>query len=318
VEELHKIKKHHKNPELVLRIRNDDDGAQFNLGIKFGCDPPIEKGEELLLEAKRLGLPVIGISFHVGSGCQDQNAYSKGAELAKQLFVFGEKHGHGMSFLDFGGGFPGNDTKKITFDRIAKAINSSLEEHFPEKLYPASKLKIIAEPGRFFAFATISIVAHVIGATRVPASRITKKKADEKKDGYMYYLNDGVYGSFNSIVFDGAHIAGKSLLITRNPSKDETTYPSIVWGPTCAGHDVVEKYADLKKLTDGDWLYYTDMGAYSTVSASHFNGFKSPTPYYIMDDSTWHSIYGKGDKKKADPCSAEEYDVDHKIVDLFN
>ena len=134
----------------------------------------------------------------------------------------------------------------------------------------------------------------------------------------MYYLNDGVHGSFNSIVFDDAHPIGKALLISQNPTKDKTTYPSIVWGPTCAGTDQVEKYAQLRKLTDGDWLYYPDMGAYSAVSASHVNGFKSPKPYYIMDDCTWHSIYGEGEKKECPPfCPPEECDNDHKIVELF-
>ena len=31
----------------------------------------------------------------------------------------------------------------------------------------------------------------------------------------MYYLNDGVYGSFHSIVFDATHPGGKALLVMK-------------------------------------------------------------------------------------------------------
>lgn len=174
VEELEKIKVEHSNTQrLVLRIRNDDDTALAHLGMKFGCDPPLEKGLELLKAAKNMGLGVIGTSFHVGSGAGDASAYARGIEKCAQLFDEGLELGHHMHLLDLGGGYPGIDSDRITFGDIAKAINQALEKHFPEGKYAA--LKVIAEPGRYFCSNAVSVVAHVIAATKVPASRVTKK-----------------------------------------------------------------------------------------------------------------------------------------------
>jgi len=174
VEELEKIKKEHSNTDrLVLRIRNDDPRALSHLGMKFGCDPPLEKGLELLKAAKEMGLGVIGTSFHVGSGAGDATAYAKGIEKCAQLFDEGLKMGHNMHLLDLGGGYPGKDTERITLDDIAKEINAALEKHFPEGKYEG--LKVIAEPGRYFCSYAVSVVAHVIAATKVPAERVTEK-----------------------------------------------------------------------------------------------------------------------------------------------
>lgn len=60
---------------------------------------------------------MIGISFHVGSGCQDPPVYAKAIQAARKLFDFAESVGYHFNLLDIGGGFPGdNDTdiKEVT------------------------------------------------------------------------------------------------------------------------------------------------------------------------------------------------------------
>ncbi|KAI1725967.1 pyridoxal-dependent decarboxylase, pyridoxal binding domain-containing protein [Ditylenchus destructor] len=173
-EELLKVKQYHRNPEMVLRIRVDDPTAGNVLGIKFGCDPPIEKGTELLKKAKEIGVPVVGIAFHVGTMCNDPKAYREGLSDARKLFDIGTELGHELRIVDIGGGFPGQELPgKITFDEMIDVIEPALKEFFPEKQYP--NLEITAEPGRFFSTEPVFVVVHVIGVTKVPASRITKK-----------------------------------------------------------------------------------------------------------------------------------------------
>ena len=58
-----------KSIQLVLRIITDDRGSQCRLSSKFGA--PRNKWRPLLAAAKEYGLQVIGVSFHVGSGCRD-------------------------------------------------------------------------------------------------------------------------------------------------------------------------------------------------------------------------------------------------------
>lgn len=94
--------------------------------------------------------------------------------------------------------------------QIVSVITPCLDEYFP----PTPGLKIIAEPGRFFASAPMSIVANVISAVQVPASRIDEKAANNSDYGFMYYLNDGVYGSFNCLLFDHYQPTGSPLFVS--------------------------------------------------------------------------------------------------------
>lgn len=70
--------------ELLLRLTTDDAESVCSFSNKFGC--PVEQGPELLAIAKELGLTVKGVSFHVGSGCGDPNAYSTALDHAAQIF----------------------------------------------------------------------------------------------------------------------------------------------------------------------------------------------------------------------------------------
>lgn len=72
---------------LVLRIATDDSKAVCRLSVKFGATL---KSSRLLLErAKELGLDVIGVSFHVGSGCTDPETYSQAISDARYVFDVG-------------------------------------------------------------------------------------------------------------------------------------------------------------------------------------------------------------------------------------
>lgn len=97
---------------LVLRIRCDAKVAQCPLGEKFGCDPEVE-APLLLNVASKMGLHVVGISFHVGSGCMDSPVYAKAIYTAKKLFDYAETLGYYFSLLDIGGGFPGDKNTSI-------------------------------------------------------------------------------------------------------------------------------------------------------------------------------------------------------------
>lgn len=72
---------------LVLRIATDDSKAVCRLSVKFGATL---KSSRLLLErAKDLGLDVVGVSFHVGSGCTDPETYSQAISDARYVFDMG-------------------------------------------------------------------------------------------------------------------------------------------------------------------------------------------------------------------------------------
>jgi ornithine decarboxylase len=66
--ELSKVAGVYPGIKLVLRVRCDDPEARCPLGLKYGCDPA--EAQKLLKAAADLGLLVMGVSFHVGSGCK--------------------------------------------------------------------------------------------------------------------------------------------------------------------------------------------------------------------------------------------------------
>jgi ornithine decarboxylase len=93
--------------ELLLRLATDDEKSVCSFSNKFGC--PVRDAPELLELAKDLGLNVIGVSFHVGSGCGDKKAYSTAFKHATQVFAYADKIGmRPMTMVDIGGGFPGD------------------------------------------------------------------------------------------------------------------------------------------------------------------------------------------------------------------
>jgi ornithine decarboxylase len=62
-------------------------------------------------------------------------------------------------------------------------VNAALDDYFP----PSMGVQVIAEPGRYYVASAYTL------ATLVHSKRDT-----------MYYINDGVYGSFNCILYDHA------------------------------------------------------------------------------------------------------------------
>ena len=100
----------------------------------------------------------------------------------------------------------------------------------------------------------------------------------------MYYVNDGVYGSFNCILYDHAHV---KALLQKRPKPDEKYYSSSIWGPTCDGLDRIVERCNLPEMHVGDWMLFENMGAYTVAAASTFNGFQWPNNYYVMSWPKW-------------------------------
>lgn len=271
--ELHKIKTLFPDAKMVLRIRINDESARCPLGIKFGVEP--EKAPFLLKVAKDLGINVVGVSFHVGSGCEDVNAFRKAIESAHQVFGVAEQMGFHFSLLDIGGGFPGNKEATQMFDEMVTVINTSLDQYFPE----GSGVRIIAEPGRYYVTSAFTLCVNIIAKRAV--SEFNSELGVEKK-AFMYYVNDGVYGSFNCLMYDHAEVTAIPL---ENFSSDQT-YTTSIWGPTCDGLDRILEKCQMPLMDVGDWMIFPNMGAYTVAAASTFNGFQKPSISYVMAEPT--------------------------------
>lgn len=95
----------------MVRIRCEAAKAQCPLGMKFGVE--LNEATALLALARALELDVVGVSFHVGSGCSDPPVFSRAIAAARSLFDTAKTMGFDLSLLDIGGGFPGNTGTSI-------------------------------------------------------------------------------------------------------------------------------------------------------------------------------------------------------------
>jgi len=296
-QELYKIKANHPNAKIVLRIITNDVNAVCRFSMKFGAD--MATSYKLIDLAIQLNLDLVGISFHVGSGQMSPSAFSESIENSRKLFDYAsQRHDCHMTLLDLGGGFPGSSESADLFSSIAKEINKSLELYFPENSSPSSsngvddkrKIRIIAEPGRYYACSAFTLCLNII------AKRVMTEDEDVKTN--MYYVNDGVYASFNCMFYD--HTSEVLPIILKDISEDALTYKTSIWGPTCDGLDCILKEGQLPDLDMGDFLAYKNMGAYTIAGATPFNGIPLPRVIYSASNSCWSMIKSAFNKSSED------------------
>ena len=196
-EELYKIKLYHPYSKLILRLAVDDTQSVCKFNSKFGCK--LENIENLIHLMNVLKLQLIGFSFHVGSGCKSVESYYNAIKTCREAYDLALKNNITISLIDIGGGFPGIHTEtNINIEQIAEKINQSQQEFFNKEM-EAGTIKFIAEPGRYFVEKSHTLVLNVIGKKR---ETYIDPITNVKEETIIYYLNDGVYGSFNCIYFD--------------------------------------------------------------------------------------------------------------------
>ncbi len=246
LDELKKIKRFAPHAGVVLRLRVPNTGSMVELSSKFGCDAG--EAVDLIEAAFRQGLVVEGLSFHVGSQCTNFQNFVQALDLSAAVMQEAKSRGHEIKILDIGGGFPAPYNKHVKpFSILAKTINAEIDRLFPKEL------QILAEPGRFLVATAAVAVARIIG----------KAVRDGKA---CYYIDDSVYHTFSGIIFDHCQYHLKAF-------KKGNSEICAVFGQTCDALDTISLSEELPELEIEDLVYSEDIGAYSSASATWFNGF---------------------------------------------
>lgn len=89
----------------------------------------------------------------------------------------------------------------IIFPQTAGIVNKAVQKHFADE-----SIEIIAEPGRYFVAAAYTLIC------KIHAKREVRSESG-KLDTVMYFLNDGVYGSFNCILYDHQVVTAEHYLV---------------------------------------------------------------------------------------------------------
>jgi ornithine decarboxylase len=247
-DEVRKFVRHRRAAELLLRVSFRSPSAVCDLSRKFGCEPAAALG--LLELARRLGVRVRGLSFHVGSQATDPAKHVEAIAVCSDLFAAAQRAGlPGLDVLDIGGGFPVAYREPVMpIDRFCAPIRAALSALPPG-------VRVIAEPGRFIAAPAAIAVASVMGRAR--------------RDGrWWYYLDDGLYGSYSGQLFDHSRYPAAALRVS------DELFPSVLAGPTCDSIDVIDDDVLLPLLETGDLVVGRMMGAYTWASATDFNFFQ--------------------------------------------
>lgn len=262
-EELYKIKLYHPYAALVLRLAVDDSGSLIGFREKYGV--VIEQVPAIVRLVVALQLNLVGVSFHVGTGCRSSKLYQDALQMCRQVYDICLMDNIRLRLVDIGGGFPGIDSPETNFESIASDINAAIEEQFDG----VKEISFIAEPGRFLVASSHTLVVNVIG------KKVTLSDSGEKE--FVYYINDGIYGSFNCVYFEKT-VPDIQPYNERNGKR----YKSKIFGPTCDSIDLVVRETFLPELCIGDWCLIESFGAYTTALASNFNGFTKTKNHYIL------------------------------------
>jgi ornithine decarboxylase len=245
-DELRKFVKYRNRSAVLIRVSFRSPEARCDLSRKFGCEPEAVCG--LLRLAGELRIKVAGLSFHVGSQAAGPAMFVEAIARCADLMRSAGESGHAADILDIGGGFPVEYLQPcMPIEEFCAPIRAALK-NLP------SRVRVIAEPGRYICAPSAISVASVMGRAL-------------RNGRWWYYLDDGLYGSYSGQVYDHANYRIEALVTAGK------TYPSVLAGPTCDSIDVINDHLELPKLRVGDLLIGHAMGAYTWASASDFNFF---------------------------------------------
>ena len=255
-DEIQKMAELAPGAEVLARIRIRNEKALVDLNAKFGAEP--EAAIPLLCRAQDTGLVPKGVAFHVGSQSLSAEAYEEALLVCRRIFDEAEEEGLRLSMLDIGGGFPipMAGTEPTDAETMMRRIARQIDRLFPDT-------ELWSEPGRFFVGPAVNLVTSVIGVKR--------------RGGELWYtIDDGLYGTLSGAIYDHWTYSYEAF---REGPKERAT----ILGPSCDSIDFVGRGVPLPELMRGDLLLVPDCGAYTSASATTFNGFSKAKELYYED-----------------------------------
>jgi len=240
--------------DLVLYVRfaipkdKPDGGVATDFSTKFGAK--FDDGVTLLKECRPY-CSRLGVSFHVGTQCEDPFVFEKAITHISRAI---NECGVTVDALDVGGGFPASLPGPSIVPPVT-AFTATIETAIKD--HGIKGLDLICEVGRAIVASGGSLIARVEG-----------------RKGDLLYLNDGTYGG----IFEAGGAIGLRYpvhLIRSDAHRPPLPHqPFRFAGPTCDSVDMMNGPFMLPNdVQVGDWIRIEQLGAYGEVSRTGFNGF---------------------------------------------
>jgi ornithine decarboxylase (EC 4.1.1.17) len=140
--EIDKLKKTAPRSRVYVRLIVPNEGSDWPLTNKFGVD--VDTALDILEYAKYQGLVPYGITFHVGSQCNNLRNWFIGIKKAWELWEKAIYKDIKLTMLNLGGGIPVNyQYESLSIRDIGSYIEALLQKYFLIK-----PMEIQIEPGR--------------------------------------------------------------------------------------------------------------------------------------------------------------------------
>jgi diaminopimelate decarboxylase len=201
-------------------------------------------------------LKLVGLACHIGSQITDlaplRDAAKRMGQFAKAMLAAG----HGLTFLNMGGGL-GIRYRDEQPPELEDYANTLLEQIKP------TGLRLVIEPGRVVAGNSGILITRVLGVKKTP------KKQFIIVDAAMTELvRPAFYGSYHEI-----------LPVVQSPDGAAVEVFDIV-GPVCESSDVLGEERSMPSPKVNDLLYIRGCGGYGATMASNYNS--RPRPAEVM------------------------------------
>lgn len=248
-----------RDVEILVRLAFPNPSAKADLSTKFGAAPA--EAELLVKHVVAAGVRFAGFSFHVGSQGSSVAPYRDALRSTLDLTRHVE---HTLSLhvptIDVGGGFP------VSYRDVMPPIGA-IGRVIDEVLGDRHGFTLLAEPGRFVVADCMTLLTSVGSAIRAGRT--------------WHYLDDGLYGSYSNVMTEDVHPPILALSELEDHEDQEVPLEVVTLaGPTCDSVDVVAADYPMPTLTVGDVVVSPTMGAYTSVTASRFNGIAA-TPIVV-------------------------------------
>ena len=125
-------------------------------------------------------------------------------------------------------------------------------------------IDVWAEPGRYICGTAVNLITSVIGV-------------NERGGQPWYFLDEGLYGTFSGVIFDQWDF--KLISFKEGEERVAATFA----GPSCDSLDIMFRGKMTVPLEVGDLLLVPSCGAYTSASATTFNGF-SKAQFVVWED----------------------------------
>jgi len=240
--------------------------------------------DEAKAVAQSVGLRIIGVHAHIGSGGHDIAPWLRIKELTlKTASTFPD-----LQFVNLGGGLPvvyNEATEKpLPVGDWGKALSESMAA-FSQMM--GREITLYIEPGRYVVAHSGTLLAEVQAVKSTPDYRFVIVNT-----GLNHNIRPSMYGSFHPIRF-----------VRHNPSASSERHAYVVAGYLCESGDVftvkddgssILEPREFEELSVGDVMAMGCVGAYSHTMKSDYNSMNMPASVLVTANGSAKVIERRG------------------------